>query len=72
MHHPYPTDISPCETYIVEIDGKFESDGTFMRVLKAGLKLRQKFPHSQAKVRDASKQRRTDEKSETEAKAALN
>ena len=38
--YPYPTNISPCETYIVEIDGKFESEyGTFMRALKAGLKL---------------------------------
>jgi hypothetical protein len=73
MHNPYPTNISPCETYIVEIDGKFESEyGTFMRALKAGLKLRQKFTHSQVKVRDASEQRRTDEKSETETKAALN
>jgi len=73
MHNPYPTNISPCGTYIVEIDGKFESEyGTFMRALKAGLKLRQKFPHSQVKVHDANEQTLADEQSENNTEGALN
>ena len=64
MHYPYPTNVFPCETYIVEIDGKFESEyGSFMGALKAGIAFRHKFPHSRVNVRDASEQRRTDEKS---------
>jgi hypothetical protein len=45
----------PKEGYVVEIDGKFESEyGTFTGALKAGLELRQKFPQSQVKVHDAN------------------
>ena len=50
----------PCEGYIVEIDGKFESEyGTLTGALKAGLELREKFPHVQVKVHDANEQTRT-------------
>ena len=42
------------ESYIVEIDGKFGSThGVFAEALKAGLELKQKFPHSRIKVHDA-------------------
>jgi hypothetical protein len=51
------TNILPSEGYIVEIDGKFESEyGTLKGALRAGLELRQKFPHSQVKVHDANEQ----------------
>ena len=50
----------PKEGYVVEIDGKFESEyGTLMGALKAGLELREKFPHVQVKVHDANEQTRT-------------
>jgi hypothetical protein len=40
--------------YVVEIDGKIRSTcGIFVEALKAGLELKQKFPHSQIKVHDA-------------------
>ena len=56
----YPTNILPSEGYIVEIDGKFESEyGTLMGALRAGLELRQKFPHAQVNVHDAEEQTRT-------------
>ena len=39
---------------VVEIDGKIRSAyGIFVEALKAGLELKQKFPHSQIKVHDA-------------------
>jgi hypothetical protein len=42
------------ESYVVEIDGKFGSAyGIFVEALKAGLELKQKFPHSRIKVHDA-------------------
>jgi hypothetical protein len=42
------------ESYVVEIDGKIRSAyGIFVEALKAGLELKQKFPHSRIKVRDA-------------------
>ena len=47
----------PKEGYVVEIDGKFESEyGTFTGALKAGFELRQKFPQSQVKVHEANEQ----------------
>jgi len=60
------------ESYIVEIDGKIVSEYvTLMGALKAGLELRQKFPHSQVKVHDADEQTPADEQSGNIAKAAL-
>jgi hypothetical protein len=51
--------------YFVEIDGKFESEyGTITGALKAGLKLRQKFPQSQVTVHDANEQAPDDDQSE--------
>ena len=42
------------ESYVVEIDGKIRSAyGIFVEALKAGLELKQKFPHSRIKVHDA-------------------
>ena len=42
------------ESYVVEIDGNFGSThGVFVEALKAGLELKQKFPHSRIKVHDA-------------------
>jgi predicted SpoU family rRNA methylase len=42
----------------VEIDGKIRSAyGIFVEALKAGLELKQKFPHSQIKVHEADRGR---------------
>ena len=42
------------KSYVVEIDGKIGSAyGFFVEALKAGLELKQKFPHSQIKVHEA-------------------
>jgi hypothetical protein len=42
------------ESYVVEIDGKIRSAyGIFIEALKAGMELKQKFPHSEIKVHDA-------------------
>ena len=41
------------ESYVVEIDGKIRSEyGIFIEALKAGMELKQKFPHSHIKVHD--------------------
>ena len=41
------------ECYVVEIDGKIRSAyGIFVEALKAGLELKQKFPHSRIKVHE--------------------
>jgi hypothetical protein len=46
------------ESYVVEIDGKIRSAyGIFVEALKAGLELKQKFPHSQIKVHEADQGR---------------
>ena len=63
----------PVEGFVLEIDGKFESEyGTITGALKAGLKLRQKYPQSQVKVHDANEQTPADDQSENKAEAALN
>ena len=42
------------ESYVVEIDGKIASAyRIFVEALKAGLELKQKFPHSRIKVHEA-------------------
>ena len=44
----------PPESYVVEIDGAVTSVfGIFPEALKAGMELKQKFPHSHIKVHDA-------------------
>jgi hypothetical protein len=51
------SNVLPSEGFILEIDGKFESEyGTLMAALKAGLELRQKFPQRQVKLHDANEQ----------------
>ena len=46
------------ESYVIEMDGKFGSTyGIFVEALKAGLELKQKFPHSRIKVHDADHSR---------------
>ena len=63
--------LQPKEGYVLEIDGKFESEyGTFTGALKAGLELRQKFPQSQVKLHDANEQTPADEQSDKKATAA--
>jgi hypothetical protein len=54
----YPSaNVRPSEGFVLEIDGKFGSEyGTLMGALKAGLELRQKFPHSLVKVHEANEQ----------------
>ena len=45
---------SPAEVYVVEIEGETRLVyGVFIEALKAGMKLKQKFPHSQIKLQDA-------------------
>ena len=47
-------DILASKSYIVEIDGEIRSAyGIFVEALKAGMELKQKFPHSRIKVHDA-------------------
>jgi hypothetical protein len=73
MKNDIPTNVQPCEGYILEIDGKFESEyGTLTGALKAGLQLRQKFPQSQVKLHDANEQTPADEQSENKTEAAFN
>jgi hypothetical protein len=63
----------PKEGYVLEIDGKFESEyKTFTGALKAGLELRWKFPQSEVKVHDANQQTPADEQSENKTEAASN
>ena len=41
------------KSHVVEIDGKIRSAyGIFIEALKAGMELKQKFPHSEIKVHD--------------------
>jgi hypothetical protein len=45
--------VSPPEHYVVEIDGKIRSEyEIFIEALKAGMELKQQFPHSHIKVLD--------------------
>ena len=44
MENHILTNVLPCDGYIVEIDGKFESEyGTLMGALRAGLELKKSF-----------------------------
>ena len=45
----------PPESYVVEIDGNVTSVfGIFLEALKAGMELKQKFPHSHIKVHNVT------------------
>jgi hypothetical protein len=47
--------VLPPEGYVVEIDGKIRSVyGIFIEALKAGMELKQKFPHSHIKVHNVT------------------
>jgi len=57
MKNSIPTTAVSFERFTLEIDGKINSEyAIFQEALKAGLKHRQKFPHSQVKVRGANEQ----------------
>jgi hypothetical protein len=54
MNNPIPTNAPSTENYLLEVDGKIKSTcRSFTEALKAGLELKQKFPHMQVKVTDA-------------------
>ena len=73
MENYFPGNSSTYEGYVVEIDGKVESEYvTFTGALKAGFELRKTFPHSQVIVRDANEQPPTDAQSEVKTVATLN
>ncbi|MGB6415072.1 MAG: hypothetical protein WBF50_00555 [Pseudolabrys sp.] len=54
MRTAIENNVSPPEFYVVEIDGEPRSVyGVFIEALKAGMELKQKFPHRQIKLQDA-------------------
>jgi hypothetical protein len=55
MENPILTYVPPCEGYVIELGGRFNSEyGSFTGALKAGLELKNKDSHAQVKVYDAS------------------
>lgn len=45
------------ERYVVQVDGKAKSEyGQFVDAVRAGLQLKQEFPNSRIRVRDADDQ----------------
>ena len=53
MKPAIPNDVVT-KSYVILIDGEVRSAyGLFVEALKAGLEMKQKFPHSQIKVQDA-------------------
>jgi hypothetical protein len=51
------TNVAPDECYVVEIDGEIQSQyRIFVEAVKAGLKLKQKFPNSEIKVHELTEQ----------------
>lgn len=70
MQNPIPAYVPPCEGYVVEIGGQFNSEyGSFTGALKAGLELKNKDSHAQVKVYDANERPPAElsEPSETQA-----
>jgi hypothetical protein len=54
MRNDFATDHTH-EGYVVEVDGQARAEyRTFKKALTAGLQLRQEFPNSHVKLRDAS------------------
>jgi len=54
MRTAIENNVPPPEFYVVEIDGELRSVyGVFIEALKAGMELKQKFPHSHIKVHGA-------------------
>ena len=55
MQNPVLDNAQPCEGYIVEVGGKFDSEyGTFTAALKAGLQLKNKSSQAEVKVYDTN------------------
>ena len=53
MRNDFATDHTR-ERYVVEVDGQAKAEyRIFVKALKAGLQLRQEFPNSAVKLRDA-------------------
>jgi hypothetical protein len=51
------TNVAAHECYVVEIDGEIQSQyRIFVEAVKAGLKLKQKFPNSEIKVHELTEQ----------------
>jgi hypothetical protein len=51
------TNVARDECYVVEIDGEIQAKyGIFVEAVKAGLKLKQKFPDSEIKVHELTEQ----------------
>jgi len=51
------TNVASDECYVVEIDGEIQSQyKMFVEAVKAGLKLKQKFPDSKIKVHELTEQ----------------
>ena len=54
MRTAIENNVSPPEVYVLEIDGEPRLVcEIFIEALKAGMELKQKFPHSHIKVHDA-------------------
>ena len=54
MRTAIENNVPPPEFYVVEIDGEPRSVyGVFIEALKAGMELKQRFPHSHIKVHGA-------------------
>ena len=61
MKADIPTNVVSSEHYVLEIDGKMQSEYAFyIEALKAGLGFKQQFPHSETKVHEANQKIRTD------------
>ncbi len=57
MENVVMPNIAPEECYVVEIDGEIQARyGVYLEALKAGLKLKRKFPNNDIKVHDISEQ----------------
>lgn len=53
MHYAFSRTIDYDESYVVEIDGQVQSRyQIYMEALKAGMRLKKKFPSSDIKVRE--------------------
>jgi hypothetical protein len=59
MKSTMQNDTLATNSYVVEIDGKIKSEyGIFFEALRAGMELKQKFPHSQIRVHEAEPYRK--------------
>ena len=71
MENPILTYVPPCEGYVIELGGRFNSEyGSFTGALKAGLELKNKDSHAQVKVYDASERTPAELSAPSEIEAA--